>query len=179
MIIQKGAFNPLHRMHIRIAEDAKKHFPNMMHVMTICRHSCDKGETPQDELNTRAEALKNAGYRVIIEDSGLFIDTIERVREALHPDETIVFPCGEDTIQRFFRDWEAFYDWKTNPDHWKKYSEYKRIFHNVIWYVSRRDTECRKLNHLVLAYMREYNNIEWSDLELDDISSTKIRNKEV
>lgn len=178
IIIQKGAFNPIHRMHIRIAEDVKKRFPTFSHIMTLCKKSCDKGETSREEMLKRSELIQEAGYRVIFEDSGLFIDTIAKAREALGEDDIIVFPCGEDTIQRFFRDWDDHYSYKTNEP-WKRYADYKEKFRNVIWYVSRRETQSRKYMPVVMMYLREYNNVEWSELDLDDISSTKIRSGEI
>lgn len=178
-IIQKGAFNPIHRMHKKIADDAIKRFPDYPHTMQMSMYTCDKGVIPVEELLSRCVDIDLAGYDATYTESGLFLDCIKEVREQYGPDLEIIFPCGEDTLQRFFRDWHAFYDPISNPNHWMKYTDYINWFKNVKWYVSRRKTNFDVYNYLVDAYLREHNNIIWSDLDLDDISSTKIRNGDV
>lgn len=180
VIIQKGAFNPLHRMHKRIADDAIKRFPDYPHTMQMSMKTCDKGEIPVEELLSRCVEIDLAGYDATYTESGLFIDTIREVRDTYGLDLKIVFPCGEDTIYRFFRDWEDFYNKLDVKDEgkWILYSQY---FINVIWYVSKRkcDAEVEKYKPVAAKYFEYHNNVVLSDLDLDDISSTKIRNGEV
>lgn len=175
IIVQKGSFNPLHRMHKSIADDAMKKWPEYPHTFLLSTQTCDKGEVTEEELKKRALAIKQAGFEVAFSKSGLFIDTIKEIRNTLGADTVIIFPVGEDTLQRFFRDWHDYYVTHTGNNHWMIYDDYKVWFRNVIWYVSKRETEERKFNFLVQAFGREHPNIMWSDLNLDDISSTKIR----
>lgn len=177
LILQKGSFNPLHRMHKAIAEDAIKGCPGFQHVMLMSRETCDKGVIPQEELDRRAVAIREAGFFPAFEDSGLFIDSIALYKHVYGKGTTIVFPVGEDTIYRFFRDWEAYHD--EHSEGAEKYEEYIRHFQGVIWIVSERDcSEREQYKDLLDDYMIHHPNVVWSDLNLDSISSTKIRNGE-
>lgn len=173
-ILQKGSFNPLHRMHVIIAEDAKIRYPDHPHIMLLSTYTCDKGLVAMEELNRRAKVIKDAGYACVFEESGLFVDTIRETR-ALFPQSHIVFPIGEDTLYRFFRDWEAHFEKKTvNP-----FGIYRKVFDNVTWLVSHRKCrEEKEYSYLVKEYNLAYKNILWTKLDLDDISSTKLRAKQ-
>ncbi len=175
MIVQKGAFNPLHRMHLKIAEDAIKRFPDYHHVFMLSRKTCDKGLISDQELERRAGIIKEKGYEAVYTDSGLFLDNIQEISEATPGPYTIVFPVGEDTLYRFFRDWDDFF----KEDKEYGLEEYQNLFWNVIWYVTRRECpEREKYEAITAEYILRHHNIIWSDLDLDDVSSTKIREAE-
>lgn len=175
VLVQKGSFNPLHRMHKRIADDAKAHYPTYHHTMCMSIKTCDKGENSPEEIERRARVIVEAGYTATYDDTGLFIDTIKETRGILR-DAKIVFPVGEDTLYRFFRDWEDFYNKNYPDDHLLRYSDYGDFFENVEWYVSKRTcSEKEKYGHIVNMYLTEYDNVVWSELDLDEISSSKIR----
>lgn len=178
IIIQMGSFNPLHRMHKRIADDAKSKYPGVHHCMCMAKKTCDKGENSDEEIERRAIAINEAGYEASMVDSGLFIDVIAGER-MFNPGVKIIFPIGEDTLYRFFRDWDAYYS-KEGTILPTRQQEYKNIFDNVEWYVSKRKCpESIMYYELTQQYLGYHNNVVWSDLDLDDISSSKIRAGEV
>lgn len=175
IILQPGAFDPIHRMHMRIANDAKKHFPGYFHAFILSMQTCDKGFIPAGEIRKRKNGIKEAGYRVVVTRSGLFINHIKRIRQEMKT-IPIVFAVGEDTLYRFFRDWEAHY--KGLGGGILRFATYALDFENVTWYVSKRTTPLEgEFGHLLEIYMKHHNNIIWSDLDLDDISSTQIRDE--
>lgn len=175
LVVQMGSFNPLHRMHKRIADDAIARFPDYPHMFCMAKQTCDKGENSVDELNRRAEPIFDAGYMVSYVDSGLFIDVIKELRKDF-PEDTIVFPVGEDTVYRFFRDWDKYYTENHKDWYLKRYIDYEEAFDNVEWYVSRRTcAEKEQYAPRFEEYIRHHGNVTWSDLDLDDISSSRIR----
>jgi nicotinic acid mononucleotide adenylyltransferase len=179
VIFQSGAFNPIHRQHMKIADDAIAKFPDHKHLMTLSSDTCDKGIIPESELLRRAELIKSHNYDVLIKKSGMFIEDIKTIRNTDElKDLQIVFACGEDTIYRFFRDWEEYYtEHSEYPE--ERYDDYKKHFTNVLWYVTRRNCpEKEKYETVAAKYFAHHNNIIWSTLEPDNISSTAIRNKE-
>lgn len=175
VILQKGAFNPLHRMHKRIADDAIKMYPEYEHYMVLCMKTCDKGIVSASELRERAEVIEAAGYMSEIEYDGLFISSIDLWR-GRQEDVPIVFAVGEDTMYRFFRDWDKYYT-ENHPDEYlKRYSDYEEKFKDVTWYVSKRECPERTQYKLRLDdYMKHHDNLVWSPLDLDHISSSMIR----
>lgn len=177
IIIQMGQFNPLHRMHKRIADDAIKHYPGFKHHFGIAYNTCDKGVNSKDQLDERVKLME--GYNVKYYKSGLFVDVC---LDTWIEDNSskIIFACGEDTMYRFFRDWDKYYT-ENHPDEYlKRYTDYADFFDSVEWYVSRRAcTEKAQYEDRMNEYMKFHDNVVWSKLDLDDISSTKIRNNEV
>lgn len=175
IILQKGAFNPIHRMHLKIAEDVKKKYPDYRHFFLMSTDTCDKGVIPYDELARRAMLIWGHGYEkgdIRWTKSGLFVDNIKEIREAMG-DIEIIFACGEDTIYRFFRDWERYYN-DNHPDiYLKRFQDYDALFRNVKWYSAHRN--CPELHYLREVVDRYCDDIIWSSLEHDDISSTMIR----
>lgn len=181
MILQPGAFNPVHYMHFAIADDAKKHFPGYYHSFVLASQTCDKGIIPEEELKKRMEPIKEAGYNAYITESGLFIDHVKSIRKQEEAVITkngekreplqIVFAVGEDTLHRFFRDWEKFFENSVLS----RTMYYEINFENVVWYVTKRTTKDSLYQELVDKYLGYYNNIIWSDLAPDSISSSQIR----
>lgn len=175
IILQKGSYNPLHRMHKKIAEDARSKYTTYPHALVLSMNSCDKGYNDENVLSERIESILNAGYSVIVTKSGMFLDNINRIREHYAQDKLrVVFPVGEDTMERFFRDWEDHFN-KIPAYIIMKYSSYKHSFNNVEWYITKRISETKNFGELIPKYQEVLPNFVYSDLEMDDISSTAIR----
>ncbi len=175
VIVQPGSFNPLHRGHTNICESSKERYPEVNHWYILCQKTCDKGVIPAKELERRGEAIRarHEHYRVV--DSGQFIDIIKLFKGEGY--ERIILAVGEDTIYRFFRDYNRYYTDNFPDQYLKRYDDYREKFEGVVWFVSRRECPEKKVyGELTATYLRYYDNIEWSNLDLDDISSTKIRN---
>lgn len=175
LIMQKGTYNPLHRMHKKIAEDVCKTYENYPHVLCLSMHTCDKGYNDEQILAQRIDNLIKQGYYVVVSKSGMFLDNVNKIREHYSKtDLKIVFPVGEDTVERFFRDWE---------DHFNKYikyidmryTSYLYTFNNVEWYITRRESETKNFGELIPKYQEFLPNFVYSKLDMDDISSTAIR----
>jgi nicotinic acid mononucleotide adenylyltransferase len=179
IIMQKGSYNPFHRMHRNIAENAKKHYPDYPHVLVLSSLTCDKGMVDTAALEERVNNLTAQGYYVMITKSGYFIQNIEWIRQ-YYTALNIIFPVGEDTIERFLRDWEGYYqDYPSDLDY-IIYSEYQKGFENVEWFITKRNSDTKHFGALIPTYAANaLNNFKYSDLDMDDISSTKIRTGEI
>lgn len=175
IVIQKGSYNPFHRAHKRIGTDAVINHPDYPHVLMISMNTCDKGVNNVNVLVERITNLTNLGYIVIVSKSGLFLDNAKKIKEH-YPDLNIVFPVGEDTIERFFRDWEKYFT--ENILHYPmRYTSYKIDFKNVTWHISKRNSDTKQFGvHYIEIYQKYLDNFQYSNLEMDDISSTAIRN---
>ena len=177
IILQKGSFNPFHRMHKKIADDAKSAYPDYPHVLMLSLNTCDKGNNDEKVLLKRIEALTKIGYTVIVSKSGMFIENVKKIKEH-YPDLNIVFPVGEDTMERFFRDWEDHFG-KHVPHKAMRHTSYKFDFKNVEWYISKRQSNTKEFAPLIPVYQAHLDNFKYSNLDMDDISSTTIRNGEI
>lgn len=175
IILQKGSYNPLHRMHKKIGEDAKQKYPDYPHVLMLSMSTCDKGNNDYVVLTERIKNLTAQGYTVIVSRSGMFIDNVNKIREH-YPNLEIIFPVGEDTIERFFRDWEKHFDDKIKFRN-MRYTSYLYSFRGVTWLISRRESETKIFAGLIAEYQKILPNFVYTELEMDDISSTAIRNE--
>lgn len=175
IIMQKGSYNPFHRMHRNIAENAKKHYPDYPHVLVLSAVTCDKGVNGSEVLEERIKNLTALGYYVMVTKSGYFIHNVEWIRK-FYTDLNIIFPVGEDTIERFLRDWGAYYkDYRA----FEMLEAYKKNFTNVEWLITERKSDTKDYGDMIPYYAKELDNFKYSDLEMDDISSTKIRSGEI
>ncbi len=95
-----GAFNPVTRAHLALAEAAGTIVDEVVCVVPrVYPHKDFHGASLED----RIEMLKLAGgHRVEVVESGLFIDIARELRQ---PDAEISFICGRDAAQRVI-DWD-------------------------------------------------------------------------
>jgi nicotinate-nucleotide adenylyltransferase len=95
-----GAFNPVTRAHLALAEAAGKCVDEVVWaVPRVYPHKHIHGAALKD----RIEMLKLSGaYRVELTNGGLFIDI---ARELRRPDSEIFFICGRDAAERVI-DWD-------------------------------------------------------------------------
>jgi len=173
IIMQKGSFNPFHRMHNNIAQDAINAYPDYPHVLVLSNNTCDKGVNDEKVLTSRIEKLTALGYYVMVTKSGQFLHNVNKIR-SFYEDLEIIFPVGEDTIERFFRDWEAFFNAEVNHVS-MRYTQYMYAFKDVEWYITGRNSETKHFGELLPKYKEYLNNFKYSTLDMDDISSSSIR----
>jgi nicotinic acid mononucleotide adenylyltransferase len=173
IIMQKGSFNPFHRMHNNIAQDVIKAYPDYPHVLVLSNNTCDKGVNDENVLTDRIEKLTALGYYVMVTKSGQFLHNVKKIR-SYYKDLHIVFPVGDDTIERFFRDWEKFFDEEIEVKS-MRYTQYNFTFENVDWYITGRKSETKHFGDLLPKYEKYLNNFKYSTIDMDDISSSYIR----
>lgn len=179
IILQKGSYNPLHRMHKKIADNAKTKYHTYPHALVLSMHTCDKGYNNAEILAKRIENLLKEGYTVIVTKSGYFLDNIRKIREHYYENKLeVVFPVGEDTMERFFRDWETYFD-EHFDYHDFRYSTYSYTFRNVTWLITKRESDTKNFSGLIADYQKVLPNFVYTDLEMDDISSTAIRSGKI
>jgi nicotinate-nucleotide adenylyltransferase len=92
--ILAGAFNPVTRAHLALADAAAKILDEVVFVVP---RAYPHKELHGAALEDRIEMLGLAGHRVETTQSGLFIDV---ARELHHPDTEIIFICGKDAAER-------------------------------------------------------------------------------
>ena len=170
IILQKGSYNPFHKMHENIAKNACESYPNYPHVLVLSTNTCDKGEIDISILYDRIKKLTTLGYHVIVTKNGLFHENVKWIRN-YYNDLHIIFPVGEDTIERFFRDWTGYFD---NP-----IEIYVNDFKDVDWLITNRKSQTKEFGELIFHYQKYINNFKFTDLPMDDISSTRIRSGEI
>ena len=173
IILQKGSFNPFHRAHNNIAKDAIASYPDYPHVLMLSGITCDKGTNTPEILEQRIRSLTKLGYYVAVSKSGYFIHNVEWIRQ-YYSDLNIIFPVGEDTIERFFRDWDGVY---ANDS--CRFIYYKNGFENVEWFITNRVSDTKNFGELIPSYREALDNFKYSTLPIDEISSTKIRSGEI
>jgi nicotinate-nucleotide adenylyltransferase len=94
-----GAFNPVTRAHLALADAATRVVDEVICVVPrIYPHKHFHGAALED----RIEMLKLAGCRVETTERGLFIDIARELRRA---DEDISFICGRDAAERII-EWD-------------------------------------------------------------------------
>jgi nicotinate-nucleotide adenylyltransferase len=96
-----GAFNPVTRAHLALADAAGKILDE---VVCVVPRAYPHKQFHGARLEDRIEMLKLAGgrYRVETAQSGLFIDIARELRQ---PDTEIFFICGRDAAERVV-DWD-------------------------------------------------------------------------
>jgi len=92
--ILAGAFNPLTRAHLALAEAAAQHVDE---VICAVPRAYPHKEFHGAALEDRVEMLRLAGCRVAVTEKGLFI---EIARELHETNTEIVFICGRDAAER-------------------------------------------------------------------------------
>jgi cytidyltransferase-like protein len=92
--ILAGAFNPLTRAHLALAEAAAQHVDE---VICAVPRAYPHKEFHGAALEDRVEMLRAAGCRAAVTEKGLFIDIARQLRE---PDTEIFFICGRDAAER-------------------------------------------------------------------------------
>jgi nicotinate-nucleotide adenylyltransferase len=101
-----GAFNPVTRAHLALAEAALGSFENAVdEVIYVLPRVYPHKQIQDASLEDRIEMLRIAGagqYRVETTAGGLFIDI---ARELRHADCEISFICGRDAAERVI-DWD-------------------------------------------------------------------------
>jgi nicotinate-nucleotide adenylyltransferase len=94
--ILAGAFNPLTRAHIALAEAASRVADEVVWVVPrVYPHKKLEGV----RLDQRLEMLSRTPYRVETTEGGLFIE-IAREMRAQEPESEIFFVCGRDAAER-------------------------------------------------------------------------------
>jgi nicotinate-nucleotide adenylyltransferase len=94
--ILAGAFNPLTRAHIALAQAASSVADEVVWVVPrIFPHKQIEGA----RLDQRLEMLHRMRYRVETTEGGLFIEIAREIR-ALEPESEIFFVCGRDAAER-------------------------------------------------------------------------------
>jgi nicotinate-nucleotide adenylyltransferase len=94
--ILAGAFNPLTRAHLALAQAASSVVDEVVCVVPrVYPHKQFEGAG----LEQRLAMLAQTRYRVETTDGGLFIDIAREIR-AREPESEIVFVCGRDAAER-------------------------------------------------------------------------------
>lgn len=178
LILQKGSFNPFHRMHNKIAQDAIQAYPDYPHVLMLSVNTCDKGKNDIGALTERIKNMTKLGYTVLVSKAGYFHLNALYLHEH-YADLEIIFPIGEDTIERLLRDFEAWRGIDTAiVCESEKMEYYKEWFTNSEWFITRRTSDTKDFNAVIPKYATYLNNFKYSTLDMDDISSSKIRSGE-
>ena len=145
----------------------------------LSSNTCDKGVNDAKVLTQRIENLTKHGYYVMVTKSGMFLDNIDKIRSFnAYKDLHIIFPVGDDTIERFLRDWELFFDAEVEYKP-MRYNNYAILFKNVEWFISKRKSETKNFAEFIPTYKQYLDNFNYSPLEIDDISSTMIRTGQI
>jgi len=102
-IVQKGSFNPLHHMHVKMIKSALQLYPNAKPVFLISTYVYDKPHIDKDELMSRIENITQHGYPVIICKEIFFYNTFKLFRRWTLTSKKFYFPMGTDTINRIYQ----------------------------------------------------------------------------
>jgi nicotinate-nucleotide adenylyltransferase len=151
-----GAFNPLTRAHLALADAAAKVVDEVVFVVPRAyphKHFHGAG------LEDRIEMLKLAGgrYRVGIADGGLFIDIARQLRQ---PDSEICFICGKDAAERVM-EWD-----------YGETGSIEKLLDEFSLLVAERAGTYRPPEHL----RHRVHHLELGD-DFSDVSSTEVRRR--
>jgi len=152
-----GAFNPVTRAHLALAETAMSAVDEVICVVPrVYPHKHFHGAALED----RVEMLRIAGagrYRVQITEGGLFIDI---ARELRRPDNEISFICGRDAAERII-------NWN-----YGEAGAIDRMFNEFSLIVAERGGMYEAPEHL----RHRVRHLEL-DADLRDVSSTDVRRR--
>lgn len=158
-----GSFNPPHNMHVNIANYMvnKQCVDKVIFVPTGSKYAYKNNLALEEHRYNMVEILAKKHDNIIVSDYELkeevvyTIDTLRHFKE-LYPDDEICFICGLDNFSYI--------------DKWKNGLE---ILSNYKIIVINRNGN--NLEELLIKYDEYKDNIIVSNMELDDISSTYIR----
>lgn len=158
-----GSFNPPHNMHVNIANYMvnKQYVDKVIFVPTGSKYAYKNNLALEEHRYNMVEILAKKHDNIIVSDYELkeevvyTIDTLSHFKE-LYPDDEICFICGLDNFSYI--------------DKWKNGLE---ILSNYKIIVINRNGN--NLEELLIKYDEYKDNIIVSNMELDDISSTYIR----
>jgi nicotinate-nucleotide adenylyltransferase len=151
-----GAFNPVTRAHIALAEAARAHVDEI--VFTLPRRFPHK-ELTGASLEHRIEMIQRAGHRVELTDGGLFIEIARELRRS-RPESEIYIVTGRDAAERVVA-WDY-----GHPD------ALERMFEEFHLLVASRQGPYNPPDHL----RSRIHSLE-VPAEIDDISATEIRRR--
>ncbi|MEO7652501.1 MAG: hypothetical protein ABIZ80_18715 [Bryobacteraceae bacterium] len=102
LAILPGAFNPLTRAHMAMAEAALAHADEVLFILPrIFPHkSYDIGASFDERLSHLREAARDQRYSIATTDRGLFIDIAAECRDYYPKDTRLLFVCGRDAAER-------------------------------------------------------------------------------
>lgn len=158
-----GSFNPPHNMHVNIANYMvnKQYVDKVIFVPTGSKYAYKNNLVLEEHRYNMVEILTKKHDNILVSDYELkeevvyTIDTLRHFKE-LYPDYEICFICGLDNFSYI--------------DKWKNGLE---ILSNYKIIVINRNGN--NLEELLVKYNEYKDNIIVSNMELDDISSTYIR----
>ena len=149
-----GAFNPLTRAHLALAEAAAHHVDE---VICAVPRAYPHKEFHGAALEDRVAMARAAGFQVAVTEKGLFIDIARELRDA-HTE--IVFICGRDAAERIVG-WD-----------YGEAGAIERMLEEFALLVADRDGTYQPPPHLIHRVHRLHLHADFSE-----VSSTEIRRR--